>query len=77
MWQDWINTLLGIWLIIAGFIPSITTNRGASFWNYIIVGIIVLILAVWVAKSRWPEWINAILGIWLIISAFIPSLVGS
>ncbi len=77
MWQDWVNVILGIWLIIAGFIPSITASKGASLWNDLIVGIIVLILAAWVAKSRWPEWINVILGIWLIIAAFIPSIVAS
>ncbi len=70
MWQDWLNFLLGLWLVIAGFIPALNTGA-AKMWDYLIVGVLVLIFALWTAKQRWPEWLNVILAIWLIIAAFI------
>jgi len=73
MWQDWLNFILGLWLIVSGFIPSLLTGSG-NLWNHLIVGILILIFSIWVVKSRWPEWINFILSIWLIIAAFIPSI---
>ncbi len=71
MWQDWLNLILGLWLIVAGFIPALNTAAG-RLWDYLIVGVLVLIFSAWVAKQRWPEWFNLILAIWLIIAAFIP-----
>ena len=45
---EWVNTLLGIWLILAPFIVGYTTFAGA-LWNDIIVGILVTVLAGWAA----------------------------
>lgn len=49
-WLSWINILAGIWLIIAPFVLgyAITTPR----WNDIILGIIVIILALWSSGSQ-------------------------
>jgi len=46
-WQDWINGLLGIWLVISGFVPSLMTK-----WNLIIVGVLVAILGFWSANAE-------------------------
>lgn len=43
MWQGWINGILGIWLIVASFILT-GTSTGFTFWNELIVGVIVAIL---------------------------------
>ena len=75
MWQDWLNFLLGLWMVISGFLPGVVHNKSVSLWNDLIVGVLVLIFGAWVASKKWPEWINVILGIWLIIAAFIPSVV--
>jgi len=70
-----INLLLGIWLIIAAF--TITVSEEA-YWNDLIVGIIVLILAE-TRLSRPTEgtkpasWVNAAIGVWLIAAPFILS----
>ncbi len=78
MWMNWVNFVLGIWLVIAAFIPSITTSKTTSFWNDLIVGIVVAILAyLATTKKKAICWVNVIAGIWLIIAAFIPSIVGS
>lgn len=48
---SWINTILGVWLVIAPFILSYTSIKGAM-WNDIIVGIIVAVLSVWAANTK-------------------------
>ena len=76
MWQNWTNIVLGIWLIIAAFIPTITASQGASLWNALIVGIIALLVAIWAVLVNKQSlcWLNALAGGWLLISAFIPGI---
>ena len=53
-WQDVVNILVGIWLIVAAFIPSlggVGTGQG-NLWNYLISGIIVAGLSLWVGYER-------------------------
>lgn len=70
-----INVLLGIWLIIAAF--TIAQSQEA-YWNDLLVGIVVLILAL-TRLSRPTEgtkpasWVNAAIGVWLIAAPFILS----
>ncbi len=45
---NWINALLGLWLVIAPFVLKYTTVS-AALWNDIIVGVVVLVLAIWAA----------------------------
>ena len=40
MWANWLNVILGIWLIISSIIPSLINQ-----WNVLIVGILVFIFA--------------------------------
>lgn len=67
-----INLVLGVWLVISPFILSYTTT--SSYWNQIIFGAIVGILAIVRLVSprmTWPSWINSLIGLWLIVSPFI------
>ncbi|NCF74867.1 MAG: hypothetical protein GWO87_00040 [Xanthomonadaceae bacterium] len=48
-WQDIINGLAGLWLIISAFL-HLTAN--ANLWNYLIVGIIVSVLGFWGAADQ-------------------------
>ncbi len=68
-----INMILGVWLIVAPFVLGYPTM--VALWNSIIVGAIVLILA-WIraadpASTPGLSWINALLGVWMIIAPFI------
>jgi len=76
MWQNWVNLTLGVWLLIAAFVPGITASEGASLWNDLVVGIIVLLVAIWAALQNKQSlcWLNALAGGWLLISAFIPRI---
>jgi|GEM_PF-966329 len=70
-----INLLLGIWLIISAFTLAVSEE---AYWNDLIVGIVVLILAA-TRLSRPTEgtkpagWVNAAIGVWLIAAPFILS----
>ena len=48
---SWINTILGVWLVIAPFIVGYSKLAGA-LWNDIIVGILVAVLSVWAANAK-------------------------
>ncbi len=76
---SWITVVLGVWLIIAPFV--ITIPSMVAMWNSIIVGVIVLILS-WIraanpASSPGLSWINAILGLWLIVAPFVLRMASS
>lgn len=66
-----LNFIAGIYLIISAWIGSINGGERA---NGIIFGIIVAILAASrFAESTgpWASWLNALIGIWLIISPWV------
>ncbi len=73
-WQNWLNAVLGIWLILSPFILGYADLSSAA-WNGIIVGIVLAVVAGWVASARVassaPKWFCFILGVWLIFSPFI------
>jgi len=43
---DWINAVLGLWLVVSPFILGYSATM-AALWNTIIVGLMVIVLAVW------------------------------
>ncbi len=63
---------MGAWLIIAPFVGIGSLSMAAS-WSSIISGAVIVVAAA-VAIFRpqaWEEWINALTGVWLIISPFV------
>lgn len=70
-WQDWVNLILGTWLFITPFFGMEMTSSTAA-WNSYIFGVVVVVLSIWalVRPRAWEEWINLIVGIWLIIAPF-------
>jgi hypothetical protein len=44
-WISFLNGLAAIWLVIAPFILSY--NRSVAYWNEVVVGVIVGVLAFW------------------------------
>jgi hypothetical protein len=67
-----LNIIAGIWLIISPWVLGF--NSGDSYWNPIICGIIVgvigLIRAGGAYRASELSWINALVGVWLFISAW-------
>jgi hypothetical protein len=69
-----LNFLAGIWLIISPWVYGTVYSAGSA-WNNIIVGIIIAVFAA--IRFFSPRsavglsWINALLGIWMILSPWI------
>lgn len=71
-WRDWLMLIFGVWMIISPFILGYGAVA-AAVWNSIIIGIAVVVFALAVMSQRqmWEEWVNLILGVWLIIAPFV------
>lgn len=73
---SWLVALAGVWEVLAPFILGYTATT-VALWNAIIIGIVLVVLGVWAALAqnlltlKTLNWINAALGIWLIIAPFI------
>ncbi len=64
--------LLGIWLLLSTILFHF---HEAGIINFIVVGIISAVAGFTLsAKKTFEGWVGAVLGIWLIFSAFIPSI---
>lgn len=66
-----LNFIAGVYLFISGWIGGM--NAGNT-WNSIIFGIIVAILAASRfagATGPWASWVDALIGVWLIISPWV------
>ena len=50
-WLSWINLLLGLWVIISPWVLQFPASQTQAFWNNVIVGVIVAILAIWSAVA--------------------------
>ena len=79
--HDWRNevatasgliVLAGIWLIIAPFVLGY--RSGDPYWNDIVFGAIVAVIALVRISGAYRaselSWANAIIGVWLFVSAF-------
>ena len=49
MWQQWINAILGVWLIVLAFLGL---TGSALMWSIGITGLVVAILGVWGALGN-------------------------
>jgi hypothetical protein len=67
-----LDTLAGIWLLISAFLMPI---NGVVAWDLAIIGLIVAVLAAVRAfgdyKPSWPSWVNAVLGLWVLVNPWI------
>lgn len=45
-WEEWCNGMIGLWLIAAPFVLAFESHQ-ATTWNDIVVGILVLVSAIW------------------------------
>jgi hypothetical protein len=67
-----LNVLAGIWLIIAPFVLGY--GGGDPYWNDIvfgaITGLIALARVAGAYRASWLSWLNALIGVWIFVSAF-------
>jgi len=71
MGPNWINALLGIWVIISPFVLGFNRNESAM-WNNVATGAAVLLVAIGrTGTSVAASILNLLLGGWLIASPFV------
>ncbi len=70
-WQDWMNVLLGLWLVAAPLV-GIGVSSDAAALNSYLTGSAVAILAIaaLIRPQPWEEYTNLALGLWLIVAPF-------
>jgi len=75
-----LNVLAGVWEILAPFILGYSAYATPTT-NAIIVGLIVTVLAavrfLGAYRAAWMSWVNAVLGVWLIVAPFILGYTGT
>ncbi|NIR58495.1 MAG: SPW repeat protein [Gammaproteobacteria bacterium] len=71
-WQDWVSLIFGIWLFFSPWILGYADAANAA-WNAYILGVAVVIFSIAaLAQGRvWEEWVDLVLGVWLIIAPFV------
>jgi hypothetical protein len=66
--------VLGAWLFFSPFwMPGYASPVSTAAWNAYVFGILVALFAIAALASprRWEEWVELVLGVWLIVSPFI------
>jgi hypothetical protein len=71
-WQDVVNILLGIWLVVSPWVLAYVDETMAA-WNAAVIGVVIALAAMsaLVAYEKWEEWITAALAAWLIASPYV------
>lgn len=71
LWQDWVNMVFGAWLFIAPWIGL--AGMESAVWNSWFFGAAIAVFAIASLTNprRWKEWVNLLIGIWLIIAPFV------
>jgi hypothetical protein len=68
---NWVNVVLGAWVIISPFVLGFR-NLPNAMWNNAIIGALVLLLALTSGPgSRVGSPLNVLLGLWLVVSPFV------
>jgi len=78
---NWVIAVAGLWELLAPFILAYT-KATTPMWDAIIFGIVLIVLGAWAALAnalntiKSLSWINAVIGVWLIIAPFILAYTG-
>jgi len=70
--KDWVTLVLAICLFISPWVIGFTAAMVPA-WNAWIVGVLLgaLALATLSMFAEWEEWVNVVLGLWLIVSPWL------
>jgi chaperone required for assembly of F1-ATPase len=72
-WQDWVNVILGVWMVVSPWILGFAADQNVAAQTAWVLGVAIIVfagIAVYIHKA-WEEAINIILGICLIASPWV------
>src|SRR5918912_748594 len=72
-WASGLNIIAGIWLLISPWVLQFSDLRSVMTNDVVfgvVVGVLAAIRAFGAYRVSWLSWINLLVGIWLVISAF-------
>jgi len=72
-WQDRLTFILGLWLFFTVAFFTQPFMLDAKTANALLMGLLIMIFSV-AAITRyrpWEEWVEAVIGVWLVISPFV------
>jgi hypothetical protein len=74
-WEDWVSWMLGIWLCISPWALTFAADS-VSTQNAVVVGCLLILTEVVTlsAFEPWEEWLNVVLGGWLVVSSWVLEL---
>src|ERR1041385_3573172 len=69
---NWINVVLGIWVVISPFVLTFARTE-AALWNNVATGLAVMLVALsrGFGNPQGGRVLNILLGIWLVLSPFV------
>ena len=69
-WEEWTTLLIGLWLFASPWTLPVGDSEAA--WNFLVIGALVIIfeLVTFFTLRVWEEWINIVLGAWLVVWSF-------
>ena len=75
-WEDWLNWAFGIWLCLSPWALDFSLDTTPTR-NAVIVGALIILAEVVTLSifRPWEEWINVVLGGWLLISPWVLGVV--
>jgi len=71
-WEDWLGLALGVWLCASPWLLQFVGDMAAT-QNAFLVGLLLVIteIVTLTAFRVWEEWINVVIGAWLIVSPWV------
>jgi hypothetical protein len=71
-WQDAVNSVIGVWLVVSPWALGILDERIAA-GNAVIIGLALAAAALgaMLVPQAWEEWTELLLGLWLIVSPWV------
>ena len=71
-WQDPVNALLGVWLVLSPWVAAFYGETIATA-NAVVIGaaLIAVAFGAMLVPRAWEEWTEAALGLWLIASPWL------
>ena len=75
-WVDWVNVILGLWLITSPWLLTLAAGDGGAAWNSWSVGVGIVTLAGFAMykPAIWGDVVGIVFGMWLIASPWMLDL---